>query len=94
MKSNDIINAIVHYNKCIELFNKIPEGFLRHKNSAGLRLLDIYKSLSIYSEISNLHKQLTDTYYQKQAAQAQPTQLQRPQPAKQPQQKPISGLNK
>jgi len=59
IRSNDMINAIVNYNKCIELYNQIPEGFLRHKNSIGMRLLDIYKSLSIYTEISNLQKQLS-----------------------------------
>lgn len=58
IKSNDMINSIVNYNKCIELFNQIPEGFLRHKNAAGARLLEIYKSLSIYAEISNLQRQL------------------------------------
>ena len=58
LRSNDTVNAIVNYNKCIELYNQIPEGFLKYKNTAGMRLLDIYKSLSIYTEISNLQKQL------------------------------------
>ncbi len=58
MRSNDMVNAIVNFNKCIELYNQIPEGFLRHKNPIGMRLLDIYKNLSIYAEISNLQKQL------------------------------------
>jgi len=59
IRSNDMVNAIVNYNKCIELYNQIPEGFLRHKNSIGIRLLEIYKSLSISNEISNLQKQLS-----------------------------------
>ena len=58
IRANDMINAIVNYNRCIELYNQVPEGFLRHKNSAGIRLLEIYKSLSIYTEISSLQKQL------------------------------------
>ena len=94
MKSNDIINAIVHYNKCIELFNQVPEGFLRHKNSAGMRLLDIYKSLSIYSEISNLHKQLINSSYQRQQPQAPQGQKQQDNQYAKQQQKPIQGLNK
>ncbi len=60
IRANDIINAIVNYNKCIELYNQVPEGFLMHKNSIGMRLLEIYKSLSIYNEISNLQKQLSE----------------------------------
>ena len=94
MKSNDIINAIVHYNKCIELFNQVPEGFLRHKNSAGMRLLDIYKSLSIYSEISNLHKQLINSSYQKQQPQAPQGQKQQDKQYAKPQRKPLPGLDK
>ena len=66
IRMNDTINAILNYNKCIELYNQIPEGFLRYKNSIGMRLLNIYKSLSIYTEISNLQKQLSQ-----QASQAQ-----------------------
>ncbi|MBI2660199.1 hypothetical protein HYX07_03495 [Candidatus Woesearchaeota archaeon] len=58
IRSNDIINATVNYNKCIELYNQVPEGFLRHKNSLGMRLLEIYRSLSISNEISNLQRQL------------------------------------
>lgn len=58
IRANDMINAIVNYNKCVELYTQIPEGFLKLKNSAGMRLLDIYKSISIYNEISNLQKQL------------------------------------
>ena len=61
IRSNDMINAIVSYNKCIGLYNQVPEGFLRHKNSIGMRLLDAYKTISIYSEISNLQKQLNQT---------------------------------
>ena len=58
ISSNDFASASASYLKCIELYNHIPEGFLMQKNSAGMRLLDIYKSLSIYNEISELNVQL------------------------------------
>ncbi len=58
IRANDMTNAIVSYNKCIELYNQVPEGFLKYKNSAGMRLLDVYKSLSIYNEIAILQNQL------------------------------------
>lgn len=58
IKANDVSNAFVNYDKCIELYNQIPQGFLRHKNSIGMGLLEIYKSISIYAEISTLQKQL------------------------------------
>ena len=72
IRANDMVNAIVNYNKCIELYVQVPEGFLRLKNSAGMRLLDIYKSISIYNEISNLEKQLSQM----------PSQPKLPQPEK------------
>ena len=64
IRSNDMINASVNYNKCIELYSQIPEGFLRYKNSLGMRLLEIYKSISIYTEISNLQRQMSSSMRQ------------------------------
>ena len=58
INSNDIAAASADYNKCIELYNQMPEGFLRQKNPLGVRLLEIYKSLSISSEMFELQKQL------------------------------------
>ena len=58
IKSNDIMNAIANYSKCMETYNQIPECFLMHKTSAGAVILEIYKSLSIYTEMSTLQKQL------------------------------------
>ncbi|MBI2646866.1 hypothetical protein HYW99_00125 [Candidatus Woesearchaeota archaeon] len=58
ISSNDMQSASLNYNKCIELYQQIPEGFLRYKNPLGIRILEIYKSLSIYVEISNLQRQL------------------------------------
>lgn len=57
---NDIANAIASYSKCIEIYNQVPEGFFKHKNQAGMRILDIYRKLSISSEISSLQKQLVN----------------------------------
>ncbi len=67
---NDITNSIINYNKCIELYNQIPEGFLRHKNPIAIRILDIYKSISIFNEISSLQNQLGGTPYAAGAQQA------------------------
>ncbi|MBI2657339.1 hypothetical protein HYX08_01445 [Candidatus Woesearchaeota archaeon] len=72
--SNDMTNAILNYNKCTELFSQVPEGFLKHKNQAGMRLLDIYKTLSIYNEISSLQRQLGT----RQSAQGQPESRRQP----------------
>lgn len=58
ISSNDIAAAATDYYKCIGLYNQVPEGFLRQKNPLGIRLLEIYKSLSISTEIFDLQKQL------------------------------------
>ena len=55
----------------------MPEGFLRHKNSLGIRLLEIYRSLSISNEISNLQRQLVQQP-QFQQPEIQPAQSQTP----------------
>ena len=58
INSNSMQEAMFSYNKCVELFKQIPEGFVKHKNIAALRLLDIYKAVSIYNEILDLERQL------------------------------------
>lgn len=58
MKSGDFANASSGYDKCLQLYSQIPEGFMLSKSHAGIRLLDIYKSLSIQMQIANLQKQL------------------------------------
>ena len=58
LRANDTVNALLNYNKAIDYYNQIPEGFLRYKNSIGARLLEIYRSLSIYSEITTLQQHL------------------------------------
>jgi tetratricopeptide (TPR) repeat protein len=58
MSSKDTKEAAKHYNRCIELYSQIPEGFLMHKNSVGMKILDAYRLLSIQSEISSLQLQL------------------------------------
>ena len=56
--SNDQQSAVQGYKKLIELYSQIPEGFLRHTNAVGLKILEIYKRLSIHTEISNLQNHL------------------------------------
>lgn len=74
IRSNDMATAIINYNKCIGLHSQIPEGFLRHKNSIGIQLLDIYKIISIYTEISNLQKEFSMQLRFQQNNQANATQ--------------------
>ena len=81
ISSNDMINAIVNYNRCIELYNQVPEGFLMYKNQIGMRLLDTYKILSIYTEISNLQRQLSQQPMQQSGKQQPRFQRQRQEPA-------------
>ena len=78
--SNDMINAILDYNKCMELYNQVPEGFLKYKNQAGMRLLEIYKTLSIYNEISSLQKQLNQQAQGPMQQQQQNISLTNPEP--------------
>ena len=58
ISSNDFPNAIADYTKCTELYNQLPKGFLMINSPVGMKLLDIYKKLSIHAEISNLQIQL------------------------------------
>ncbi len=60
VNAGDIPSAITCYNKCVELFSQIPEGFLKHKNSAGMRLLEVYRVISIYNEMINLQQLLSN----------------------------------
>ena len=75
IRQNDMTGATVNYNKCIELYQQVPEGFLRHKNSLGMKLLHIYKSLGIYTEISNLERQLQPSQAQTTAVQPGPKEM-------------------
>lgn len=65
MSSNDIQKSALNYNKCLELYDQIPEGFIRYKNSIGIRILEIYKSISINTEISSLQGHLRQSPRQK-----------------------------
>ncbi|MBI1936106.1 hypothetical protein HYS31_06715 [Candidatus Woesearchaeota archaeon] len=69
IRINDSANAILSYNKCAQLYSQIPEGFLREKASLGIKLLEIYRSLSIYNEISNLQREMYQPTYQQQKQQ-------------------------
>ena len=58
VSSNDVENASAEYLRCIEMYNQIPEGFLNSKNSVGIRILEVYKNLSVSAEISALQRHL------------------------------------
>ncbi|MBI2124373.1 hypothetical protein HYT92_01140 [Candidatus Pacearchaeota archaeon] len=58
IRTGNFDKASANYLKCIDAYDQVPEGFLQGKNQAGMRLLEIYKRLSIQAEISSLHKQL------------------------------------
>ena len=75
IKSGDFAGASSAYEKCLQIYNQIPEGFLTSKSQAGIRLLDIYKNLSIQSQISNLQRQLGQ---QPQARQVRLSQMPQP----------------
>ena len=93
IRQYDMSNAMANYGKCVELYNQVPEGFLMHKNSVEIRLLEVYKTLSIYTAISNLQKQLgssrpnlnsaapTQKYSTTTLQASQKTALSNPQPA-------------
>ena len=70
--SGNIENISASYIKCIELYNQIPEGFLKEKNSAGMQLLDFYRSLSISAEIKSLQKQMGQSGQQQAQFKQQP----------------------
>ncbi|HLC60128.1 MAG TPA: hypothetical protein VJJ52_01740 [Candidatus Nanoarchaeia archaeon] len=67
ISTGDIASATADYYKCIELYNQVPEGFLRQKNPLGVKILWIYKSLSISTEIFDLQKQLSSRQIVSQA---------------------------
>jgi len=70
--SNEVENAAASYTRCIELYSQIPEGFIMQKNPAGMKLLDIYRVLSVSMEISNLHAQLGQQHLQPQQPEIAP----------------------
>ncbi|MEK6848283.1 MAG: hypothetical protein AABX65_01490, partial [Nanoarchaeota archaeon] len=73
IRSNDIVNAASGYSKCIDLYNQVPEGFLMKKIVSGMKLLEIYRSLRIYTEILSLQNQLGQRQFQRQAASRMPS---------------------
>ena len=81
MMANNIAAATDNYHKCVELYKQVPEGFIRHKNDAGIRLLEIYKGLSIYNEIQNLQKQLGQPSLRQQQKVTEPEPAPKFQPA-------------
>ncbi len=69
--SGNFYNAVSDYNKCLPLYSQVPEGFLKSKALLGIRILEIYKNISINMEISSLKQQI----YQKPSTRAMPEKL-------------------
>ncbi|HLG24900.1 MAG TPA: hypothetical protein VI564_08270 [Candidatus Nanoarchaeia archaeon] len=58
IRQRNIPSAVLSYNKALTEYKQIPEGFLRHKNILGMRIIEIYKYLSIENTMSDLQKHL------------------------------------
>jgi len=56
--NNDIDKAKIFYEKALEIYKDLPNGFLLRKIEIGTRLLSLYKDLSIQTEIKTLKQQL------------------------------------
>jgi tetratricopeptide (TPR) repeat protein len=56
--SGDVDKAKVFYEKALGLYKDLPNGFLSRKIELGIRLLALYKDLSIHTEIKTLQQQL------------------------------------
>ena len=81
LRAGNIEEASSAYMKCTDLFSQIPEGFLKARSSIGMRLLDIYRILSIQGEISSLQSQLgprPQPVLQRTQPRAYPKMYQRP----------------
>lgn len=64
--NGDADNAKVSYEKAMELYNGLPNGFLSLKMEIGPRLLELYKDLSIHTEIKTLQQQLAKRFVEGQ----------------------------
>src|SRR3989338_2076810 len=58
MGTGDIEKAKVMYDKALESYRALPNGFLQKKVELGSRLLGLYKELSIRTQIYELQEQL------------------------------------
>jgi len=56
---NDIDKAKNFYEKALELYKDLPNGFLPQKLELGKQLLTLYKDLSVHTQIENLQSQLS-----------------------------------
>jgi len=55
----DIDKAKNFYEKALELYKDLPNGFLPQKLELGKQLLTLYKDLSVQTQIENLQSQLS-----------------------------------
>mgnify|MGYP001587406202 CR=1 FL=1 len=58
MGTGDIEKSKVFYEKALESYRALPNGFLQKKVELGSRLLGLYKELSIRTQIYGLQEQL------------------------------------
>ena len=58
MGSGDIEKSKVLYEKVLESYRDLPNGFLQKKIELGIKLLGLYKELSIRTQIYELQEQL------------------------------------
>ena len=55
----DVDKAKSFYEKALDLYKDLPNGFMPQKLELGKQLITLYKDLSIQSQIKNLRKQLS-----------------------------------
>jgi len=55
----DIDKAKNFYEKGLEIYKDLPNGFMSQKLELGTQLLTLYKDLSVQTQIENLQKQLS-----------------------------------
>jgi len=66
IKEKDTDSAKNFYREALEIFKKLPHGFLKQKLESGNKLLYLYRKLSIHMQIENLENQLGDEKSERQ----------------------------
>src|SRR3989338_1173647 len=59
--SGDVEKAKALYEKALETYKNLPNGFLQQKMELGIGLIRLYKDLSIQTQIRELQQQLSRT---------------------------------
>ncbi|MFH0867750.1 MAG: hypothetical protein V1831_00390 [Candidatus Woesearchaeota archaeon] len=66
LDAGDADKAKLLYGKALEIYKDLPNGFLSRKMELGTWLLNLYKDLSIRTQIENLQQQLSKSGSYKQ----------------------------